>query len=235
MPYQTRIMGAEIFGKLNVAAAIMMYFQLLMDFGFILSAVAKISRHRDDPQVLSKVLTCVTWAKALFFAVSLLVVELCISPGLEDNSMRLMYFFYLLATGTNSFLPDYMYKGLERMSIITVRTVLIKLFFTAMIFFVPAYQGTVFSGALVHSHREHRRDCGGVLASHQKDGVHFCRVTVRGSSWRSRSPSGFLSLKSPPPYIPPPTRSFWEAWMPPGRWPEPIPPLRIRSSRRSAT
>ena len=78
VPYQTRIMGAEIFGKLNVAAAIMMYFQLLMDFGFILSAVAKISRHRDDPQVLSKVLTCVTWAKALFFAVSLLVVELCI-------------------------------------------------------------------------------------------------------------------------------------------------------------
>ena len=56
VPYQTRIMGAEIFGKLNVAAAIMMYFQLLMDFGFILSAVAKISRHRDDPQVLSKVL-----------------------------------------------------------------------------------------------------------------------------------------------------------------------------------
>ena len=179
VPYQTRIMGAEIFGKLNVAAAIMMYFQLLMDFGFILSAVAKISRHRDDPQVLSKVLTCVTWAKALFFAVSLLVVELCISPGLEDNSMRLMYFFYLLATGTNSFLPDYMYKGLERMSIITVRTVLIKLFFTAMIFLFLRTKEQYFLVPLFTA----IGNTGAIVAVYwhliKKMGVHFCRVTVR--------------------------------------------------------
>ena len=84
--------------------------------------------------------------------------------------MRLMYFFYLLATGTNSFPPDYMYKGLERMSIITVRTVLIKLFFTAMIFLFLRTKEQYFLVPFVHSHREHRRDCGGVLASHQEDG-----------------------------------------------------------------
>lgn len=179
VPYQTRVLGAELFGKLNVAAAIMMYFQLLMDFGFMLSVVAKISRHRDDPKMLNKILSCVTWAKAFFFLLSLIVVELFISPGLEDDSLRLMYFFYLLATGTNSFLPDYMYKGLERMSIITVRTVLIKLFFTAMIFLflhtkeqyylVPLFTAIGNSGAIV------------AVYWHliKKMGIRFCRVKVR--------------------------------------------------------
>lgn len=134
VPYQTRVLGVEIFGKLGIAAAVMMYFQLLMDFGFILSAVAKISTHRDDPKMLSKILSCVIWAKAFFFAVSLFIVEVFIAPTLPDNTMRLMYLLYLLSVATGSFLPDYMYRGLEKMSIITLRTVMIKLFFTVMIF-----------------------------------------------------------------------------------------------------
>ena len=179
VPYQTRVLGKENFGILGVAAAIMMYFQLLIDFGFILSAVAKISRHRDNPQVLSKVLSCVTWAKGIFFLVSLFIVVVFLFPGLQDNTMRLMYFFYLMATATNSFLPDYMYKGLERMSVITFRTVMIKLFFTVMIFIflrtkdqyylVPLFTAIGNTGAIV------------VVYWHlvKKMGIHFCRVTAR--------------------------------------------------------
>ena len=39
-PYQTRIMGPEIYGKIGYATAMMVYFQLFLDFGFILSSTA---------------------------------------------------------------------------------------------------------------------------------------------------------------------------------------------------
>lgn len=178
VPYQTRILGKEIYGKLGVANSIMMYFQLLMDFGFILSAVAKISKHRDEPQIVSKVFSCVTCAKLLFFGVSLTVVGAFILPGLPDNLMRLMYFFCLLNVATNSLLPDYMYRGLEKMSVITVRTVMIKIFFAIMIFLflkdreqyymVPMFLAIGNLGAIVFVYWHLFR----------KVGVRFCRVTV---------------------------------------------------------
>ena len=48
----------------------------------------------------------------------------------------MLYFVYLAAFVVNSFLPDYIYRGLEQMTAVTVRTVIIKLFFCVMIFAV---------------------------------------------------------------------------------------------------
>lgn len=190
VPLQTRVLGPGVYGKLSVAVSMMMYVQLLMDFGFIMSAVAKISAHRDEPQVLSKVLSCVTWAKLFFFSVSLIVVCVFILPGLESSNIRLMYFFCLLNVATNSFLPDYMYRGLERMSVITMRTVMIKVFFAVMLFLflrrpdqswmIPGFTtiGNLGAAVFVYWHLI------------KKVGVHFCKVTpyevfceVKGSFW----------------------------------------------------
>jgi len=179
VPYQTRVLGKAVYGKLGVATSMMMYFQLLMDFGFIMSAVAKISRNRDDPQTLSKVLSCVTWAKLLFFGVSLTVVGVFVLPGLESNVMRLTYFFCLLNVATNSFLPDYMYRGLERMSVITLRAVMIKIFFTITIFLflkspdqcymIPMFTAIGNTGAMAFVYWHLLK----------KVGVRFCRVTPK--------------------------------------------------------
>ena len=42
VPYETRVLGETYYGKLGVATAIMVYFQLVIDFGFILSSVKDI-------------------------------------------------------------------------------------------------------------------------------------------------------------------------------------------------
>lgn len=179
VPYQTRIFEAEVYGLVSVALSVMMYFQLLMDFGFILSAVAKISRHRENPEIVNHVFTCVTLAKCLFFLVSLLAVGIFILPNLEGMGMKLLYLFALLSVATNSFLPDYLYRGLERMSVITMRTVMIKLVFTVSIFlflktkeqfyYVPMFTTIANLGAIVFVYWH-------VFA---KMKIHFCRVTAR--------------------------------------------------------
>ena len=46
----------------------------------------------------------------------------------------LLYVLYFVSVAINSFMPDYLYRGLEEMRIITIRTVLIKLIFTCAIF-----------------------------------------------------------------------------------------------------
>ncbi|HIV67523.1 MAG TPA: oligosaccharide flippase family protein [Candidatus Butyricicoccus stercorigallinarum] len=133
VPYETRVLGETYYGKLGVATAIMVYFQLVIDFGFILSATEDVARHREDKTRISKILTAVTVSKLLLTAGSVIVLAvLCrvFEPWREDT---VFYMLFLAATAVNSLIPDYLYRGLEQMEAITVRTVAIKAFFTVMI------------------------------------------------------------------------------------------------------
>lgn len=131
---QTRtIDDKSIYGTLVVAQSVMVYFQLLMDFGFMFSAVGKISKHREDKAYLCRLLTCITLIKLAFLAVSFVVLLVFFAPNLSFMDF-VVYVIFLIATALNSLLPDFMYRGLERMTTITVRAVSVKAFTTLMLF-----------------------------------------------------------------------------------------------------
>ncbi len=134
-PYQTRVLGAEVFGGyLEASSSIIIYFQLIIDFGFLLSATEEVSRKREDKQLLGKIFTSVTFAKITLALASFIVLySLCqIIPAWKQKETILILTF--IASFLNSMIPDFLYRGLEKMSAITVRTVCIKVFFTAAIF-----------------------------------------------------------------------------------------------------
>ncbi len=133
VPYETRVLGPTYYGKLGVATAIMVYFQLIIDFGFLLSATEDVALHREDRGRVSRILTAVTIDKLFLTAGSIVaLVILCqVLPSWRED--RTFYLLFLIATAINSMIPDYLYRGLEQMEAITVRTVAIKAFFTVMI------------------------------------------------------------------------------------------------------
>ena len=134
VPYQTRVLGPEVYGVLGVATAIMVYFQLVIDFGFMLSATEEVASHRDDKAYLRRVMTCVTVSKLVLAAVSgAVLLVLCRLVGAWEGKSGLFTLFFL-STVCTSLMPDYMYRGLEKMTAITIRTVAIRTFFTVCIF-----------------------------------------------------------------------------------------------------
>lgn len=134
VPYQTRILGPEIYGKLGFALAFITYFQLVLDFGFILSATEDISKNRDNNVLMSKILTAVNICKVMLSIMLFAVLIMCcvfIHKFREDILLFFLYFVYVVI---NSLLPDFLYRGIEDMKIITYRSVGIKLLFTVLIF-----------------------------------------------------------------------------------------------------
>lgn len=134
-PYQTRILGSEIYGGvLDASVSIILYFQLIIDFGFLLSATEEVSRERDNPERLQQILTAVTVNKiGLAFASFFALIGLCqVIPAWRTKQTILILTF--IATFFNSLMPDFLYRGLEKMSAITYRTVAIRIFFTAALF-----------------------------------------------------------------------------------------------------
>lgn len=134
VPYQTRVLGPLIYGVLGVAAATMAYFQLFMDFGFLLSATEDISLNRDDKVFVSKKLTSIAIIKIAFALISLLIIFVLTLFVEPFSNYKSLYFVYVLAFIAQSFLPDYFFRGIEKMSAVTIRTVAVKLFSCVMTF-----------------------------------------------------------------------------------------------------
>ncbi len=134
LPYQSRVLGPEIFGMVSFAMAFGLYFQLLIDFGFTLSATEQIAKHRDDTHRVSKIVSAVTWNKLMLACVSLIVLAvLCASldPFKQDP---LLYLLFALGYIFMALTPDYLYRGTENMKAIAVRTVIIRAASIVLIF-----------------------------------------------------------------------------------------------------
>lgn len=177
IPYQTRIMGPIYYGKIGFATALMVYFQLFVDFGFILSATESVAKNREDKSKVSQIYTSITIIKVIFGVMSIGILSiLCLINNQIKNDSKL-YFLYLLGVIIYSFLPDYLYRGLERMKEVTYRTISVKIFFTIMIFLflkkpedylvVPALLAIGNLFAVIWAHYDLNKNFG----------IKFCKIT----------------------------------------------------------
>lgn len=132
-PIQTRVLGVENYGRIGFATAFMAYFQIVVEYGFILSATEMVARNRDDKNKLSKILSSVISVKIVLAAICFcIVLGLCLFiPKFRED--WILYLLVYISVVLNAFMPDFLYRGLEEMKIITIRSVIIRIFFTFMI------------------------------------------------------------------------------------------------------
>lgn len=133
-PLQTRVLGSSVYGDLGVATAAVYFFQLIIDFGFLLSATEEVSRERENTKRLSEILSAVTVCKLVLMVASFGVLALMCQLVPDWREIRLLVLLTFFGAALNCLMPDFLYRGLENMSAITVRTVLIRVFFTVVIF-----------------------------------------------------------------------------------------------------
>lgn len=134
VPYQTRVLGPELYGVLGFAFAAMVYFQLLLDFGFILSGTAEIAKEKNDKTKVAKICESIIASKTIMFVASVLLLAILCTFVPQFSSYRIVFWICILYTFLNSIIPDFLYRGMEDMLPITVRTIIVKFLFTVGIF-----------------------------------------------------------------------------------------------------
>ncbi|WP_040195666.1 oligosaccharide flippase family protein [Candidatus Soleaferrea massiliensis] len=133
-PYLTRVLGPEYFGVTTFVSATITYFQLVVDFGFLLSATRDCSLHRDNKQKLQEILSSVVKAKTFIATIAFagIFILIIFVPQYQEHGLYLALSY--LAVFASAFIPDYMFRGIERMSVITYRSVASKALYTVLIF-----------------------------------------------------------------------------------------------------
>lgn len=134
LPYLTRVFGPEVYGKIGFGTAFYNYVYLIVDFGFILSATAEIAEAKGDVKKISRTMTSASLAKIVLIALCGVVLTILCMVSRQFGGDPLLYFFYLLYAGANALIPDFVYRGLEDMKMVTVSTLIVKSVFLAGVF-----------------------------------------------------------------------------------------------------
>lgn len=134
LPYLTRILSTECYGVVAYVKACMTYMQIIVDFGFLLSGVKDIVESKGDNNKIGTIAGHIYGAKALL-GISTLVLSVILSFALPLlRPYKLFVFLSTLAIFASAFLGDFLFRGIEKMHIITLSYVIMKGFSTALTF-----------------------------------------------------------------------------------------------------
>ncbi len=158
LPYLFQILGPSKYGLTELARAVSVYFLMLTDYGFSLSATREISLHRDDPGKVSELFSCVMQLKFLLLVLSAALLALIVLAVPKLRADGPVYFLSFGNVVGMWLFPIWLFQGLERMKYIPLLNVTAKTLVILCVFifihtpadylYVPLFQsgGTILIG-----------------------------------------------------------------------------------------
>jgi len=126
LPYLTRVLSVDCYGGVSFGKSLVSIFQIIIDFGFVLSATKDIVEIKNKDGIKEKIGS--TFYAQLMLAIMVMIVSFVISFSLEI--LEGFEWFVILST-LNSvvtiFLFEYVFKAYQKMNYVTIRFVIVKL------------------------------------------------------------------------------------------------------------
>lgn len=140
VPYLVRVLGVENYGLANFVIAFTAYFITFSDYGFNLSATREAALNKNNNNELSVIFNSVLLIKLILFVSGFLLFSAIIF-SFELFSKN--YILYIIAFGSvlgNVLFPSWFFQGIERMNLISIFSIIVKILFVISIFlFVKSF------------------------------------------------------------------------------------------------
>jgi len=134
LPYLTRILGPDKFGLIAFAQSFLEYFNVLIEYGFNLTATRSVSIYSDSKQKLNEVFSNVFCAKGLLLVISGTIMIGVVSLFTRFNTDQSLYYYSATLVIGQALFPIWFFQGIEKMKYISILNVTAKLIFTVCIF-----------------------------------------------------------------------------------------------------
>ena len=75
LPYVTRVLGQGGYGTFSIALNVIAYLQVLIEYGFEMSATREIAISDKTPEKIRKIYSCVIYARLMLFGVTIFSID----------------------------------------------------------------------------------------------------------------------------------------------------------------
>lgn len=133
IPFLIVKVGIHNYGIYAFAMALLLFMVNIMNYGFNLSTVREIAKHKNDQTFLNNCLNEVFSVKLLLYAVLMVVLIflVCFVPKFENHSS--LYLFGSLILFSEVFSTRWFFFGLEKMKYITLMSLVGNLIFVILV------------------------------------------------------------------------------------------------------
>lgn len=134
LPYLTRVFSTNTYGTVAYVKTVMSYMQIIVDFGFVLSATKDIVKIKNDKEKLEYVIGNTMVARFIMGLIGFVILLLLclLLPILRSNILYTLLSYIVVFVSI--FLMDFLFRGLEIMHVITIRFVVMKVISTILTF-----------------------------------------------------------------------------------------------------
>lgn len=133
-PYLIRVLGAEKYGLVVFAQAVVAYFLILVSFGFNLSATKLVSVHRDNKEKINEIFCSVVIIKACLFIFSMIALGLILYFIPQARNEYLLFYLSAYVCIYDVFFPIWYFQGKENIRFTALTNITVRLIFVALIF-----------------------------------------------------------------------------------------------------
>jgi polysaccharide transporter, PST family len=124
IPYLIRVLGTNVFGIVAFYSSLILYFQVIVDYGFNLSATRQVALYKNNIIKISELFYAIIAIKSvLTFASTLILIVLIFCIPRFQAEKELCLWLFVGVTGSILF-PYWIFQGMEDMKIITMFNVI---------------------------------------------------------------------------------------------------------------
>lgn len=151
LPWLTKVLGIEGFGRLGFATAVVAYFILLTEWGYALGATRDVAVAKEDPQNRSQIFWDVMAGRAILAVCGLGLLAVLIQSVEKLNENADLLLVLSLGVLASVISPQFYLQGIEKMSRMAIVNLSVRFAFVPLVFLLVQDVGDVYIAALIQS------------------------------------------------------------------------------------
>ncbi|TFF38787.1 flippase [Mucilaginibacter psychrotolerans] len=133
-PYTSRVLGVDKIGLVNFADGIVNNFILFSTMGLTITGIREVARYKNDRLQINRVFSELLVIHLIMTAIVSVIYVIAIYNYAKFSDHKALYLIGLSKLICNVFLIEWFFRGIENFKFITLRTVIIKTVYVALVF-----------------------------------------------------------------------------------------------------